>query len=1267
MRHIARKVRVIRDPRREVTPAALLGLLGEKACTTPGRRLVLAEQRDESRMWGASAVHPMQPLETGYRAIVLDAARGVTEPDQKWWMEYGALAGFFQPVEDPPTTLGAADDGVIGTTRQPADVLERAGAEIDHAVKALNRAVAMNTVGKDHKLRPLLQKHLGTALGMLRRVAEQFQYALGAYPPAQLIEKTEPVRDALKLISELEPVAPCVSTVEVFGKCVDGLRRTKKHLEEATHGLASVQVLHTLEPFLLFRLLILYTLESETEVSSSERQACGGELTKLLHAGRPWLSDFLRTRLMDLDAALKTLDPSGNTRFFLKGGRALYCYLGTPQLGAKDWDTQVLINPNLPAKVWYELYRRVQNELELRLARYKQQFFMLLHLNADNLERELTVPSVSTGVLTTVEAEAAFPEPTGVVDLGDMYGGECKAELIDVTIPRPDTSEAMEQWTHLSGDGGILTLEDWPPVPGGGYFVDEYLTILREVTSEVSHSADKAPTRTQRLWQVLATGPDIQVLVKAAVDALPDTLGPAVKAVQSLGDTCAQRLLLIGLRQFSESYGLREDAGLSSAFASAFTVSCEPFGRTCSEVKLANNPKSGGVIRLPESLVIAVEEARKGQGALAWEPVINAVGFLQYWSDRMERHWAERAKGFLQNMLSPMNGLFRMLAEDGVFSPTEELELQLAARGADAARLQAEYASFHQAAELDPMCVMELGVYLKPPDGRPEVAIAIVRPPVERFVNSSAGAFRLDASDPGQLAVYSTSSIPFDGGSPYQPLVMSIRGLNSASGWPTLSFIWGQPILALPFLVGEYRRAAALTPEFGVRGRLNRTASTLAAILTSFENQTKPNPTVEALNEGRAAFLTLSSTDRSCGARAQYPPAFFGDAKGTVPFHAFELELPANGHVVASVFHGIKEHKKNPCDLNLLVVNQGHGAFERFSSADWKPSDMIRFVAMPMRGAGLATRRLVLDFPQSASFVNCMRAAAVADGQAWCTLYDAGRGASPVIDTAAWTRLEGALLRREVPSLDRGLDALLRQRTRAITGESRWSAVSAASPEQIIKWLQDPPAIRETISFIRCLPRIAAALSQSEQADDSRIVGQLRAIAEEQWLSPSDGAVLAPVLRQKLNDRERVRQSLAALPARLDELLTSPRYRVALPREQIEGLPTFTPLGGIGESLWSLVLANRHVIASYDSTLPKCPSPFGWYAFDTGQLIVDETLLALAPVPSPVTANPLLRTPAEMIGAINGSAPAAFQEMLKFIRNPSHVKRLTGIKDFLQA
>ncbi|MFM9959178.1 MAG: hypothetical protein ACKVZJ_14030 [Phycisphaerales bacterium] len=1255
---------MIRDPRRDLTPAALLGLLGAKACTTPGRRLVLAEQRDESRMWGGASIHPMQPLESGYRAIVLDAARGVADADQKWWLEYGSLAGFFQPVEDPPAILGAPDDGVMGTARFPADILERAGAEIDEAAKAFNRAVEMGTVGKDAKLRPFLQKRLGAAFGLLKRVAEEFQYALGAYPPAALIESTKPVRDALKLIADLGSMVPNVSTVDVFVKCVDGLRQTKKHLEGATRGLASVHVLHTLEPFLLFRLLILFTLESETEISSSERQACGGELTKLLHAGRPWLSDFLRTRLMDLDAALKALDPSGNTRFFLKGGRALYCYLGTPQLGAKDWDTQVLINPHLPAGAWYELYRRVQNELELRLARYKQQFFMLLHLHARDLEQDLLVPKVSVEALTTVEAEAEFLEPLGAVDPGDAHGGECKAELIDVTIPRPDTSEALEQWAHLSGEGGILTMKDWPPVPGGGYYVEEYLTILREVTSEVSHSADKAPTRIERLWQVLATGPDIQGLVKAAVQALPDTLEAAVVAVQDVGDTCAQRLLFFGLRQFSESYGLREDVGLAAAFAKAFSETCEVFAKTCSRVDGANNPANGGVIRLPQSLVIAVEKARNGPKALAWEPVINAVGFLQYWSDRMERHWADRSRGFLKDMLSPMNGLFRMLAEDGVFSPTEELELQLAARGADAARLQAEYASFPRPTELDPLCVMELGVYLKPADGKTEVAIAIVRPLVERFVNSSSGAFWLDASDPSRLAVFSNSAIPFEGGAAYQPLVMSIEGLNSESGWPTLSFVWGQPILGLAFLVGEYRRAAALAPEFGVRGRLGRTASALAAILTQFENQTKPDPTVEALIAGSASFLTLSSTDRLCGARAQYPPMFFAGGKGTVPFHAFELELPANGHVVASVFDDIKKQQKSRCDLSLLVVNQARGSFELFSSADWKPSDMLRFVTKPMGEAGLAARRLVLDFPQSASFLNCVRLAAASDGQVWCTLYDAGRAVAPVIDTAAWSRLEDALVGRDVPMLDDGIYALLRQRTRAITGESRWSAVTAASPEQIIDWLRQPLAIPETISFIRCLPRIAAALALDGLARDDGIVAELQKIAREAWISPADGAVLAPVLRTTLSDRQRIAQSVAALKLRLVDLLTNPRFHVGLAREQLGGLPPFTPLGGIGESLWSLVFANRFVIASYDGMLPTCPSPFGHFFCETGQMIVDESLMTLAPVTGSV--NPLRRTPAEMIGAVNGSAPGAFVEMLKFIGNTSNVKRLTGIKDFLQ-
>ena len=110
-------------------------------------------------------------------------------------------------------------------------------------------------------------------------------------------------------------------------------------------------MLHVIETFYLFRLLIRFRIEFNDVISAEDVAETSGDLTKLVTNNQPWLSVWIRDKLLVLAQLLDEIDKSGNTRFFLKGGRAIKYLEGNPQQGENDWDTQILINPNLPAEV----------------------------------------------------------------------------------------------------------------------------------------------------------------------------------------------------------------------------------------------------------------------------------------------------------------------------------------------------------------------------------------------------------------------------------------------------------------------------------------------------------------------------------------------------------------------------------------------------------------------------------------------------------------------------------------------------------------------------------------------------------------------------------------------------------------------------------------------------------------------------------------------------------------------------------------------------
>src|SRR5947208_1560350 len=111
----------------------------------------------------------------------------------------------------------------------------------------------------------------------------------------------------------------------------------------------------------------------------TERQiAIDDALTKYL-CSTDEIYDYMARCARDLG---KRLEGEPDVLFYVKGSVALARYLRASAIGAtkqeriaqlcprSDWDTQLVINPLLPAKAWFETFRRVEAALIDCLTRF---------------------------------------------------------------------------------------------------------------------------------------------------------------------------------------------------------------------------------------------------------------------------------------------------------------------------------------------------------------------------------------------------------------------------------------------------------------------------------------------------------------------------------------------------------------------------------------------------------------------------------------------------------------------------------------------------------------------------------------------------------------------------------------------------------------------------------------------------------------------------------------------------------------------------------
>lgn len=564
--------------------------------------------------------------------------------------------------------------------------------------------------------------------------------------------------------------------------------------------LSAVKMNHLIETFYLFRLLVQFKAESGSEIGEALRVELSGDLTKLLHNGNParmgWLSAWLTKKIGELGRKINELNPRGGPKrviFFLKGGRALNYFLDTPQQGENDWDTQVVIDPNLPAEEWYQCFADVHDVLLVALKTFKTEFTELVNQNAPQFSAYLK----DVGIQAGEDDEVDENEASDVSSLSEH--ANCKAELIDIGIPRRDSPSALEEWTHLSANEALLQ-SDGVIFPHREYYLNEYLMMVREAflpNAEVR----KAPKRIARLGRVLKSergrGDGPSSAVKNRLNALPGTA--AMLALMT--DKGRRELLGVIVSQFVEAYNLHQDKELAAIF-----------DEQCKTMILTPPGLPGGLGDLLDD----------GQKATATD-----VGTAQYLSTEMDKHWKTRNQFFMDRFQFFADFVRDLSTKTN--AGLQNVQAQFAVAGSFAARLHANHLRLNPEG-LEPIRRVLIKLQCRKGCNRD-----LVLNPVRESIKNGNGKFRVVEGDKQSLLLYWSEKVKI-GSFEYAPLVMKVRvAEQTGNQLPVLSSIEGIPVLDPRYLVADYLRKTSKIDEHGSRRVLAAATAAVSEMLSRFD------------------------------------------------------------------------------------------------------------------------------------------------------------------------------------------------------------------------------------------------------------------------------------------------------------------------------------------------------------------------------------------------------------------------------------------------
>lgn len=1152
-----------------------------------GAAVSLAPQRDRATGWKAAAVHPLQPLETGYRLRVRDAALGIRNPLRHGEVASDAMGRFFFPDAGPPRLLGVPAGADYEGVRFP--ILD------DRLNDARSR---LNAVARD--VAQAIQGQPADAAAILRRLrsvqAEALRILNGFFTIPGSDQWDVPLLGEVRQrLLALEPELAAATSWEVVEAACLHLGRTLDGLEQALHGAASVWADYAAEPSCRFRFLVRYRMGGGPGsgqgggpgIAPAALALASRELTRLLTGGQPWLDQWIRDKLAALALRLEEVDPSGKTLFVLKGRRALGCLEGAAKGGGSAWKAQILIDPALPADAWYDRFQRVHNALLPALLSWRTELYVLLNRHADGDRRRSDEPA-GTAPLNAPDDDMPGDMPgedTGGGEAGDDGpGAELPANLVVIDLPRHGTLEAGVQWDRLRGDvrrdaGGFLSY------PGYSSVIDERVRAIRAAFAAGSGAQVRTPGRIVRLYDLLAQpGPGVTDAIAAERALIPPPLLPrSIAAAEGQGDAAVRRFLTVMLRQFAQAYGLAADPGLAAGFDACFAD---------------NLPKMAGLAILPPGLSDAIiawgEEHRWRDDDMA---LTDAIGFCLWIAMILDMHLEDRA-AFLRQRRAALDPLLSLLASLPATHP--ELGIGTAVAGSFAARLYTGALSSPAGPDPDPADAIAVRLCPDGPGFQPAVVLATVAALVSNWIAGQPEGTFTSFVDPaeGVVRLFWKAAVdipPFS----YGPLAVEIAVAPAAEPRPLLSWIQGLPVLGLEDLIRAYQRRAAAVREFDTQNRLAGTAEALTGLWLRAGNPEPPDATVEALAGGGCRYLMISAPDRASGPRADYPKSYY-------PAGVHRIALTENPSEIRRRLTLPPAPPKVDRTLDLLVVNQGRGGHGVLTPGCWTAEALSDAVVGPLWNAGVRARIVVLDVRLSASLLETFQPLCTDDGKIVSTLYGTG---DVIVTRDVWTAIQPALLRGDPGAVWRVLEARLREVSAGITGRAHLDRFVAATDAEIHAFLADNPGARTVLSVLRCLRPVGDTLRDPEVPVD-RIDAALRVFRNTPlpWddLADAERAIL-DAFPSNANDvtiaaltglRQKVRQ-------RVEAILTGPDYRIGLDPATLSDLPLFAE--GL-PSLWGLIESRWPNLLALAPGLARCPTMVSVFDGRTGELDLDAGL-----------------------------------------------------------
>jgi hypothetical protein len=1208
--------------------------------------------RDAALTWKAGAVHPLQALENEYQGIVHDAVRGIDNADQRRLAEGKALAQFFFFDGGTPRLLGVGQGEAYNGEKYPF---------IEDKLRALRlhlkEAKLLMHPGPAHRIDTAT---LRLTLRAARDLAVEVTRAFLTLPDAQQWQ-VPPIVAATQALAGLRPHIDQAATTVEFEAIIRRISEAAKQLTEATKGLGSVQMFYVIEAFYLFRLLVRYRIESQRPLSDEAIAEASGALTGLMTNGHPWLSDWLRDKIVALSRRIAEVDPSQNTLFFLKGGRALRYLEGQPQLGENDWDTQIVINPELPPAEWYRLFQRVSNEVLLALKEFNAELYMLLHGHAAQFRQELAnlpppAPRQPEVVVEPPDREQLLDAVWDRIELADLADRQdvdnppdqipnrnkanCKAELIDIGLPRYDTIEALEQWRHLRGN--IKLAPDMVPYPGELYYISEYLMMIREVFAGKSHSLRKAGKRIERLYAMLNL-PGVDQLISATYGAdVQARLPRSYAQVVQVADVQSRRALLVMLADFIAAYGLDKDDGYPSANGPIVGFA-EAFDTLLAQVI----PTQPQIVPYPPGVAEIMNGNTLSPGGLC---LAKAICFGEQVSQWVEAHLSERGS-FVRSQDATLGGLLRAFLGNSFFTPQEELEIQIAIRGSYGAWLQGSYAQSPRMADLDAPTYLSLGVYSENPNTDPTVVFDLIAPIVQTCLQDPAFAgvlvCKLDpakqyirlfwSSADTQLSFGASATGPAPSALEADYAALAVEFVVMAKpARPLLSYIWGLPTLSLRDMIAEYRSETANIEEYGRRLRLRETGNALIEMATRAVLPEVENPAIAALRAGRAHHLMISSDSQAVGPGGDYPASYHASQM------ALKVMLTDNRQALRKALTLPAPPPLVDRSLDLLVINQGHGDIGNF--AHWTSDQLRQNLVKPLVDSGVRANIIVLDFCLSASLLDCFMELCAPDGVMISNVYSISE---VVMTTAVWGLIEPALAARNVSAIRDILDARQRTMSADLTGFANLETVRQWSEEQTSRYLARNAFDADPISIIRYLPEIASALRAPDRPL-AEIYRELAAVRSVRNLSPNDLAVLIGLPQAPGGMTQRIVTGISdQLRRRVITILTP----ITDPQINLQAMPLFG-----SDSLWDLMVNSRYRILATATGLPRCPTPFTMFDNYGQSLTLDEAL----------TQDPLAQDIETLLMSVEPSAPDDVRAIVDQIDNDAAILLVIKEPDYLQ-